>query len=42
MKDITQVKNINPKNPENNNILSKGKNRRNKPNVILGMSVKGS
>ncbi len=31
MKDITQVKNINPKNPENNNTpLSKGKNRRNK------------
>ncbi|CAM7199703.1 MULTISPECIES: hypothetical protein [Enterobacteriaceae] len=41
MKDITQVKNINPKNPENNNPPSqKVKTEVIKPNVILGMSVK--
>lgn len=41
MKDITQVKNINPKNPENNNTPSqKVKTEEIKPNVILGMSVK--
>lgn len=41
MKDITQVKNINPKNPENNNTPSqKVKTEEIKSNVILGMSVK--